>query len=271
MHNITQELKSKLNNKVTNSSRLELFKDKYEGETAYIISGGPSLNNYSVDYLSSKLENELVFSIKQSWNLYKDITDFHILNFTNFEPYDWTDTKSIVLWGLFEYFHPELIQKNNIRCDMWLEVFRNNPARGGMAGPDKMKISVAEQQDFDSLLLENNDFKQPWGPGLMYEICIPWAIYLGCKKIITIGWDIGDINSFANGPEDDTQRVFQEHFYGSSDEKIVYAQTKMGPREIKSVAKSTRGMSEWLESLGIEWEMSSDRNPGWEGIPRITL
>ena len=41
------------------------------------------------EYLKSKLENKLVFTIKQSYLLLKEICDFHILNFTNFEPYQW--------------------------------------------------------------------------------------------------------------------------------------------------------------------------------------
>ena len=65
-------------------------------------------------------------------------------------------------------------------------------------------------------------------------------MYLGCKKIVTIGWDIGDLSSFDKGTEDDTQRVFQEHFYGDEHEKIVYAKTSMGPREILSVAKAKK-------------------------------
>ena len=102
-------------------------------------------------------------------------------------------------------------------------------------------------------------------------MCIPLAIYTGCKKIVTIGWDIGDISSFKNGKDDDTQRVFQDHFYGDEHEQIVYAKTSMGPREITSVAKSTKDMYYWLKDQGIELEMVSDRNPGYDGIPRITL
>ena len=109
------------------------------------------------------------------------------------------------------------------------------------------------------------------GAIIMYEMALPLALYLGCKKIVTIGWDIGDLSSFENGTEDDTQRVFQEHFYGDEHEKIVYAKTSMGPREIKSVAKATKGIYYWLKEQGVEWEMVSDTNPGYEGIPRIEL
>jgi len=71
--------------------------------------------------------------------------------------------------------------------------------------------SLAEKEDWDSMKLDHPEygFNQPWGPGIMYEMAIPLALYLGCKKIVTVGWDIGDLSSFDKGIEDDTQRVFK--------------------------------------------------------------
>ena len=35
----------------------------------------------------------------------------------------------------------------------------------------------------------------------------------------------------------------------------------MGPREILSVAKATKGIYYWMKEQGVEWEINSDRNP----------
>tara|TARA_R110000796_G_scaffold8846_2_gene30074 strand:+ start:1282 stop:2103 length:822 start_codon:yes stop_codon:yes gene_type:complete len=273
MNSRTQELKNKVLSYDEPEKRLSVLKDAYKGETAYIIAGGPSLKNYSNEYLKEALKDKLVLSIKQAYDLLRDETDFHILNFTNFREYDWTGNKSIVLWEIFEQFHYEMIEQNNMECDLVLPVYRNNQHTGGGVGPDKMIYSVAEKGDFEHLKLDHPEvgMNQPWGPGIMYEICIPLAMHLGCSKIISVGWDIGDLNSFSNGVEDDTQRVFQEHFYGDEHKKIVYAKTSMGPREITSVAKSTEGMFKWLKENNIDWELASDRNPGYNKIPRVTL
>lgn len=270
---ITNSLRQQLLNLEEPQDRLEVLKDQYSEDTAYVIAGGPSLNNHSAEYLKEYLKDKLVFSIKQSYEILREVTDFHILNFTNFKPYDWANNNSIVTWAIFEQFHPEMIAKNDLTCDLMIPIYRNNPQTGGGVGPDKMSFSVAERGDFDLLKLDHSEvgFNQPWAPGIMYEICIPLALYLGCKKIVTIGWDIGDIKSFENGPGDDTQRVFQDHFYGDEHNKIVYAKTSMGPREITSVAKSTKGMYYWLKEQGVEWEIVSDRNPGYKGIPRVIL
>ena len=269
----TNNLKKQLLQLEDAQTRLDVLKNQYEGETAYIVASGPSLNNYDQGYLQDFLSDKLTMSIKQSWNIFKAQTDFHLLNFCNFAPYNWTDCKSIVTWAIFEQFHPDMIFQNNLNADLMIPIYRNSPMTGGGQGPDKMIHSVAEKGDFDSILLNNpeNGINQPWGPGIMYEMAIPLALYLGCKKIVTIGWDIGDINSFSKGKDDDTQRVFQDHFYGNQHNEIVYAKTSMGPREILSVAKSTKPLYYWLKEKGVEWEIVSDRNPGYSGIPRVEL
>jgi len=269
----TNHLKNQIHQFDEAEDRIKCLKNSYKNETAYIIAGGPSLNKYPHEYLKEFLSDKLTMSIKQSWNILRDQTDFHLLNFCNFVPYNWENCKSIVTWAIFENFHPEMIFKNNLNHDLMIPIYRNSSFRGGIDGPDKMTQSVAELLDFDNILLDNpkNGINQPWGPGIMYEMAIPLAIYLGCKKIVTVGWDIGDILSFSKDIKDETQRVFQEHFYGDEHNKIVYAKTSMGPREIMSVSNSTKDMYYWLKNKGIEWEMVSDKNPGYKGIKRITL
>ena len=269
----TKELKEQISKLENPEDRVKILKDKYKGETAYIIASGPSLKNYSEEYLKDFFEDKLCLPIKQSYNVLKDVADFHLLNFCNFAPYDWNSNNSIVTWAIFEQFHPQMISDNKLLAEVIIPIFRNSPHTGGGVGPNKMIYSLAEMEDWDSMKLDHPEygFNQPWGPGIMYEMAIPLALYLGCSKIVTVGWDIGDLSSFKNGIEDDTQRVFQEHFYGEQHCDIVYAKTSMGPREITSVAKATKGIYYWLKEQGVEWEMVSDRNPGYEGIPRVFL
>tara|TARA_R110000803_G_scaffold70240_3_gene133025 strand:+ start:180 stop:1013 length:834 start_codon:yes stop_codon:yes gene_type:complete len=273
----TAKLKAEVNTFEDSLERLQVLKDQYKGETAYIVAGGPSLNKYSKDYLKEFMSDKLCMPIKQSYSFLKEVSDFHLLNFCNFSPYDWSDNKSIITWALFEQFHPQMIFENNIAHDLFIPIFRNNPATGGgEQGPNKMLYSLAEKEDWDTMKLDNPEysFNQPWGPGIMYELAIPLAIYLGCSKIVTVGWDIGDLSTFKvqTGPELHTQpAVFQDHFYGEEHNNIVYQKTKMRPREIISVAKATKGIYYWLKEQGIDWEIVSDTNPGYEGIKRIEL
>ena len=47
----------------------------------------PSLNTHPVDKIKDKLQNELVFCIKQSYHTFNEICDFQLINFTNLSPY----------------------------------------------------------------------------------------------------------------------------------------------------------------------------------------
>lgn len=270
----TQELRNNLLKLEDALERLKTLKNQYKGETAYILGAGPSLNNYSHEFLREFMSDKLCMTIKQVYNILKEQTDFHIMNFCNFAPYDWSGNKSIVSWIIFEQYHPEMIFKNKLASDLMVPLFRNTPWTGGIEGPNKLSRSICEMEDWDTMLLDDptTSFNQPWGPGIMYELAMPLALYLGCTKIVTVGWDIGDLSKFENELSDHTQREWQDHFYGAEGKgKVVYAPQKMGPREILSVANSTKSLYYWLKDRNIEWEMVSDRNPGYENIPRIEL
>ena len=251
----TEELRNKLLQFEDTEERIKLLKDSYKGETAYIVAGGPSLNNYTSEHLNEFFKDKLTLPIKQSWNMLREVADFHLLNFCNFAEYNWSGNKSIITWAIFEQFHPEMIFQNNLECDIMIPIYRNN---------GRMEETIAEAGDFESMLIQKS-FARPWGPGCMYELAIPLAVYSGCKKIVTVGWDIGDLDK-----TEENKSMFQEHFYGGED-TVEFGVTQTSHREITSVANSTKGIFYFLKDLGIDWEMSSDRNPGYKGIRRIKL
>ena len=98
-------------------------------------------------------------------------------------------------------------------------------------------------------------------------MAIPIALYLGVSKIITLGWDIGDISKF---DEIEGKEFFQEHFDNSS-EKIVYAKTPQTRLELETIINSTEFLNKWLMSKGVDFKIISDRNPSHESIERIEL
>ena len=87
MLSITKELKKNIQKYDSIEERLSLLKDKYVGETAYLISCGPSLNDVDIDVLKSKLKDKLVVCQKQSIDILgADLCDFHIMNTYNVKP-----------------------------------------------------------------------------------------------------------------------------------------------------------------------------------------
>ena len=262
--NITEQLKKDLQKYESIPERIEALKDSYKGETCYIVSAGPSLKKYTQKELKDKLKDKLVISIKQSFNILKEIVDFHVLNFTNFQPYDYSNTNNIVVWEVFEQFHPEMILKNNLKCELMLPVIGNRE-------PDIVKRineSQAGQISFDDFTLDKT-LNRMYGPGIMYETVVHLALYLGVKKIVTLGWDIGDVSKFkGNNLKED---VWQDHFYEDTSDKMAYAPTPMNFHEVNTVVNSTKGLNKWLSSKGVELNIISDRNPAHKSIPRIEL
>ena len=77
MKSKTLELRKKMLMLETSQERLEVLRGAFEGETAYIVAAGPSLKDYTPEYLNDVLSDKLVFSIKQSFDVLKDTVDFH--------------------------------------------------------------------------------------------------------------------------------------------------------------------------------------------------
>ena len=257
MKNKIFEIRKKLLMLDTHEGRLDCLKNSFNGETVYIVAAGPSLNEHSPEKLKDFLSDKLTFSIKQSYDLLGDISDIHIQNFCNYKQYDYDlNDRTICPWLVFDQNHPSQILQSGIRCDFMLPIFRNNGDMG---------TTIAEQEDYSSMLLENS-YQRPWGPGCMYELAIPLAIYMGCKNIVTIGWDIGDLINY----EKKKKNIFQNHFY-EGQSKVEFMPVGMSYREIDSVAKSTKGLYYFLKEKGISFKIASTINPAYEGIERIKL
>lgn len=240
--------------------RMEVLKNAYTGETLYIVAAGPSLNNYSTNQLKSILQDKLVMCIKQPYHLLKDLSDFLLVNFTNLSPYDWKE-HTITAWTFWFEQHPEVVFKNGWKGDLLFPVFRNANIE------DKLSQSVAAKGDFENLMFDKT-LPRPWGPGLMYELAIPLAVHMGVKEIVTIGWDVGDINMWSD-PSNEDERHFVEHFYSS--ETQMYDRFTMEAKEIKLITDSILPIYQYLQSIGVEFKIISDRNPAPVQVPRINL
>ena len=264
MNKKTNEIIKKISQYEDISDRLENLKDIYKGETCYIVSAGPSLKDIETVELRDKLKDKLVISIKQSFNLLKGIADFHVLNFTNFEPYDYSDSEdTMVVWEVFEQYHPQMILDNNFKCELMLPCVGNHETDL----VKRINESQSGMESFDDWTLDKT-INRMYGPGIMYEVVIHLALYLGVKEIITLGWDIGDVSKFNKG--DLYEDVWQDHYYEGSD-KIQYAKTPMNYHEVNTVVKSVKYLSGWLKTKGVDFKIISDRNPADKSIERIEL
>lgn len=262
MHKNTYSIKNKMLQYEDIPDRLKVLKDAYKGETCYIATVGPSIKNYPEDYLRDKLKDKLVITVKQAYNIFKELSDFQVLSLANFAPYKYYSDDTIVVWEVFEQYHPQLILDNNLKCELMLPVVGNHE-------PDikkRQENSQAGLLSFDDWTLDKTIHRM-YGPTIMYESVFHLAIYLGVKEIVTLGWDICDLDIFKK--KDPYEDVFNDHFYDNHNDLSVKIPANY--REMQIVIESTKYFYNWLKGKNIDLKIISDRSAAHESIPRIEL
>jgi len=249
MKQITKQLKQSIHSYDSIEERISHLKDKYKGETAYILTCGPSLSKHDIDELNNKLKDKLVICIKQSYNLVSDITDFHLLNTYNLSEYKWNDN-SIVYWSLSKsYAQGQLEKIVNLSAPIDLYIPVINPPF------INRNQTTQATENFDDFYMMQTQTEVMWGCGMMYELAIPLCILLGCTNIVAIGWDLGY----------STKKFL--HFDDDTVPRDCYPQQG----ELEQTINSTIALKTWFEQKGINLKILSDQsfiNPEFE---RITL
>ena len=250
MHKNTPKIKEYINSHFDDSyDRVKYLKNKYKGETVYILGTGPSIDKISSKDLN-KLKNKFVISMKQSLSYVPD-SDIHLLNFCNLDTYKYSNPNTIVGWSVWDSVQPHQII-NNFSHDFILDIFKLNDMS------PNIENSVAFNLEYlDTLLDINKSLPRPWGPGTIYELAIPLAVYMGCTKIITIGWDLYITGLHKYNEKNDNEHLTPPHCYNSNN--LDYKQTDTGitRKEVLQVIKSTENVYNWLQSKGIELEIIS--------------
>lgn len=100
MNSATPSVLAKLRSQEDSFERIQLLKDTYKGETAYLVTCGPSLLSHDRDSLIEKLEGKLVIACKQSYEYIKEVVDFHLLSVYNYQPYEYFSENTIRHWQL---------------------------------------------------------------------------------------------------------------------------------------------------------------------------
>ena len=61
MHKNTFDIKNYINSQFDDSyDRVKYLKNQYKGETAYILTSGPSINDIPTDYLNEKVSKNIL-------------------------------------------------------------------------------------------------------------------------------------------------------------------------------------------------------------------
>ena len=258
-----KELRSYIKGIDDSKDRIDALKDVAKGETAYIITCGPTLTTHDREELIKKLDGKLVLACKQAYDYVKEVATFHLLSVYNYQDYTYHSEDTIRHWQLTAMnVQGELdrINKWGQRIDMMLPVYST---------PWIQKFqTTAYTRNFDNWDLYKEG-QAVWGPGIMYESGFPLAMHLGCKDIVTIGWDIGDLSRY-----DSTENMaFDSDWTGQHATDLYKAETGMGPEyeELKNTIECTKEMYDWYLTKGINVRILSDTSPADERFERIKL
>ncbi|OUV98768.1 MAG: hypothetical protein CBD16_09475 [Betaproteobacteria bacterium TMED156] len=248
-----ESLKRSIQNRSLQSS-LDLLKDKYKGEDCYILNCGPSLNDHDEEKLKLFLKDKLTFTVKQAYEKYKEVSDFHFFNCSNlpirqqFEPHyeNKKDTITISSSNYDEFHRWSPMQTSDLFFKIPLRTEINNEF-------------LVRTGEIDKFLIKNS-LTRPCGPGIMYETVLFMAIHLGVKSITVLGWDLT--------MEKVTKHNYK-HFYGSSD-----GLTNRGDIldwEIEETRNFSKDFFEWCVKNSISLSLVSEQSSLFNKIPRKKL
>lgn len=254
----TRELKKILKKTPSIHEKFKIMENYYQGHECYIISCGPSLSNYCRNLIKRIAGEAVVMTIKQALKVYEDITDFHVLNWCNYQPYNYTNKDLI---SLYLSSDEKINSFHDITLSLDPKYYINRIRHHSQKIP-----AIARSFRFNEYLFSKK-IERPEGPGIMYEIPFYLALHLGCKKITVLGWDLNYKMPplIGNGPKYEV--VENSHFYGSSNHtnrhiaKIV--------NENDDIVASTPILYHWLKSLGIELFIMSNQSRVDKIVPRL--
>jgi hypothetical protein len=157
------------------------YKDK-----ALILGCGPSLDVINKDLVDEFSKTHIIATIKQSYLRFGEYSDLHFFNCNNITPYTRNKAK-------FIYCSPS----KSCWCpvDYFFEISEANKKLSGF-------------QDLDEFFKSSNIGKFS-GPGIMFEVVLPFIYNLGVTEIVTAGWDYYEPG----------KKIKVKHFYDESERR----------------------------------------------------
>tara|TARA_R100000008_G_scaffold86739_1_gene81255 strand:+ start:1984 stop:2781 length:798 start_codon:yes stop_codon:yes gene_type:complete len=260
---ITEDNRKHLQTIDSIEERFEYLQSVVTDDTVYLVSCGPSLESLDKEYIKEKLKDKFVICAKQALNYLNDICDIHLVSTYNFQPYDYQNKGTIRSWQLtasnMENELNRIVGEYQHEIDLYFPV---------ISGPWlTLEGSTAYTRNFDNWKKLKQEVSVIWGPGILYESGFPMCYMLGFKKIVTIGWDIGDLSRYNNNERD--PNWIEQHA------QSLYKNNNMGKgpsyTELKNTIECTTAMYDWFVKEGIEVNILSSLNPADDRFKRIEV
>lgn len=248
-------LKKEVQTLESQKEKLALLKDMFKGDKCYVLSCGPTLLDNDQEKLKASLKNNVTLAIKQSYDMFSDLVDFHVYNCGNYKNYDYGDSEPIIAeasttpWKLGT-------------CDLKFFIKERD-----------FNNSVSAKHNFSDWTLDKQQLLRPYGPGIMYEIVFYMIQHLGFSEIITVGWD----NKLTGTDQS------KQHFYDKEDSefdksKFIHYNEVAENVEMQQLSQEEKITTDviglwntWLSENGCTVKICSSINPAPEEIERVKI
>jgi hypothetical protein len=208
---------------------LDDSKDSLLNRTAFVVSCGPSLSNWKKVLSTIEEEAPYIVCVKQSINEVGSICDLHVFNVFNIEKYSYPSASVVRVLGSTSSPPPIFAP-----FDVSYVVDTPTDKKSGFTNSTAYDFDP-HTFDLGRTGLDN----RPWGPGVMYEFVLPYLLWCGVSKIVTVGWDVAD------------KKGQNSHFYDSylNVTPIFRALANIGSKVIVGILKknkSTHFLLNWI-------------------------
>ena len=286
--------------KKSHIGQIKKLENAFSGKDCLLLSCGPSLKDVNEEQLRTLAQGRVVIAVKQAYLRCSDFCDFQLLNNINNRRFEYSAKRPVVILSQIGAGRP-VFGPIDIRTKT-VVAGRSVKKKLPLEWDSALAHSVAWAGNYDDFLLSKGT-DRPFGPGIVYEQGVYWALHLGVKRIIAIGWDIGlpgdrshfDQTSSNNKrgirdrlklprPSDLHPRLrrmgqIARKFVGPP---IAYIRYRMGlpynvakrgavPGEQELTIQASYDVYKWLESHGVELCILSDKSEADPRIPRVSV
>jgi hypothetical protein len=201
--------------------RLELLRNAYPGETAVVLSCGPSLETVWSPEFEEAIRGKLIITVKQAHDLARKVSDIHIYNEIRMKRYEYPEATVRIGVSKFATTYPPHLHLP-IRSYRW----------------EKALFVTNEYERWD---LENG-VERPWGIGIMFELGLFLPSYLGCSKLLIVGFDMN--------------RRGKYHYYDQND-TLDAESYRVDNKEFGYARQSVKYYRKWAAGKGLDVRLFS--------------
>ena len=196
----------------------------YKNKKCLVLACGPSIKDVGEEKIKLLSEEYFFVTIKQAYFRFKELAEFQFFNCNNFIKYEPLRAKFICC-SFFDLSHGRSVLWGDQKIDQYYQL--------------KSQRKFSDFEDLDEYFDINNmgSFK---GPGIIYELVLPFLYNLGVTEILTAGWDYSDSEGYV------------EHFYSETKRmKFINPANKPYFGENAESIKNSAKVNKYFKSKGV--------------------